>query len=99
MWTTLWDKIQAEPQAFGEMIRIWMLVFSAAGMYTMDDKLEKLIMLGISVTITFFTRKATTANVHVKEIRSTAFDRGIAEGVKQTSSGAGGTSSGGTGGV
>ena len=62
----LWGKIQAEPQAFGEMIRIWLAVASVAGAFVMDDKLEKILMMAISVTITFFTRKASTANVNVE---------------------------------
>ncbi len=89
MLTTLWDKISAEPQGFGEMIRIWLLVLMAFGMVALNDAQQSILLMAISVTITFFTRKASTANVHVETKKQVAFERGIAEGVAQVSSGAG----------
>ncbi len=65
--TTLWAKISSEPQAFGEMIRLWLFVAMGAGLMVMSDANQAQLLTAISVTITFFTRKASTANVMVEQ--------------------------------
>ncbi len=89
MLTTLWEKISAEPQGFGEMIRIWLLVLMAFGMIALNDAQQSILLMAISITITFFTRKASTPNVVVETKKQVAFERGVAEGVAQVSSGTG----------
>lgn len=67
MATAFWEKIKADPQAFGEFIRVWMFVALGLGLFVLDDAQQAQILTAISVTITFLTRKASTANVHVEE--------------------------------
>ena len=67
MLQSLWNKIAAEPQGFGEMLRLWMFVAMGFGLLAMTDAQQAQLLTAISVTITFFTRKASTANIHVEQ--------------------------------
>ena len=64
--TALWSKIQQEPTAFGEMLRVWLFVAMGFGVLQLTDSQQSQLLMAVSVTIAFFTRRATTPNVKVE---------------------------------